>query len=164
VEEDGCRLIRRFLVGSGDRRSAALGGRAELKRGVALWARAPGYEWGQVSVDFTAVGEREMLLSAAAALRIVLANLQMDRYEALGLPGVLRLLRPAPLHGDWSVVAHERRLAAEFADPGLRLEGVRTGRYRVEALLGIANAPTNNGLCWPPRSSTWPSGKTGRWS
>ena len=64
-----------------------------LSRGLAVYARRPGYAWGRVEVDVTAGGERIVELERSASLTVRLENLQLDRYRELELSPLLWLRR-----------------------------------------------------------------------
>lgn len=109
-----------------------LAGRSENERGVIVYARAPGYEWGRINVDFSTSGERELLLGKGASLGVRLANVQLERYDELGTGATLFVYQSG-----WGMgLVRVEQLDLELEAQGLRLEGLEPGELTVSVELG----------------------------
>jgi len=121
------------LVAGEPPQTIKLAGRANTDRGVVVYARAPGYEWGRLVIDFSSGGERELLLGQGAALGVRVANVQLERYAALGTEAKLYVYQPGWGVGQVWVQPLDETLETE----GLRLEGVEPGELAVAVELGV---------------------------
>ncbi|MEM7305047.1 MAG: RNA polymerase sigma factor [Planctomycetota bacterium] len=109
-----------------------LAGRSNTDRGVIVYARAPGYEWGRINLDFSTSGERELLLGQGAALGVQLANVRLERYDALGTGATLFVYQSGWGLGLVCVRPLDETLAAE----GLWVDGIEPGELTVSVELG----------------------------
>ncbi len=98
-------------------------------RGVIVFARAPGYAWGQIVVDVSTGAERELLLKSGAALTVQMSNVQRERYAELEFSPTVRVLRSDPRGGEDRVWAQD--LDAKVEAEGLSLDGLEPGEYIV---------------------------------
>ncbi|MEM7305048.1 MAG: RNA polymerase sigma factor [Planctomycetota bacterium] len=98
-------------------------------RGVMMYARAPGYAWARLVLDVSKGTKRELLLQPGAALSIRLANVQLERYAALGKRGTLFVRRTQP-DGEETTV-WSRDLDKIQAAETLRIEALEPGEYAV---------------------------------
>lgn len=106
--------------------------RSVTDRGMHVYVRAPGYAWGRILVDFSSGGEREVLLGKGASLGVRLANVQIDRYAALGKPASLMVHQEGWGVGYVRVQPLDEALEAE----GLWIEGIEPGKLVVTVEMG----------------------------
>ena len=85
-----------------------LSGRADTNRGTHVYARAPGYEWGRLLVDFSTSGERELLLGQGASLGVQLANVKLERPRRNR--GTGHAVRPPAGLGAWVMSGSSRSM------------------------------------------------------
>ncbi len=97
-------------------------------------ARAPGYAWGSIVLDFSESDERELLLTPGSAIDVRLANVQLERYRALETKPMLCVYRNQKDGGHQWV--HYEPLDETLETEGLRLDGLKPGGYRVTVELG----------------------------
>ena len=105
-----------------------------LRFGFHVSARAPGYSWGSIALDFSESDERELLLTPGSAIDVRLENVQLERYRALETKPMLCVSWIREDGGDQWV--HFAPLDEALETEGLRLEGLEPGGYRVTVELG----------------------------
>ncbi len=108
--------------------------RMRPERGVNVSARAPGYAWGSIVLDFSKSDERELLLRPGSAIDVRLTNVQLERYRALETKPMLCVywIRKDGSN-QWP---HFEPLDETLETEGLRLDGLKPGGYRVTVELG----------------------------
>ncbi len=114
-------------------RLVALKRRSRPEGGVRVTARAPGYARGSISVDVSK-GKRELFLEPAGALKLRLANVQLERYAALDTEAMLCVYWIREDGGNQYV--HFERLDQVLEGQGLLLESLVPGGYRLAVELG----------------------------
>lgn len=102
-------------------------------RGVIVSARTPDHAWGGISIDVSK-GDRELLLKRGAALRVQLANVQLESYAALGAEPMLAIYRIREDGGNQ--YEHFEALDRTLATEGVRIDGLEPGGYRAAVELG----------------------------
>ena len=108
--------------------------REETARGVVVYAWAPGYSWGRVTLDVASDAAREVLLESAGSLAVQLSNVQLDRYAELDTRATLWV-------DEIEENGYERRawianLDETLRDDGLWLGSLKPGEYAVSVRLG----------------------------
>jgi hypothetical protein len=117
-----------------------------LANSFTLWASAPGYAWGRIEIDFTAGGDRLLVLPRGGALRVTLRNFQEPGAEDAA--AILRVRReperPAPA---------EKSAAAKLAEALLNVkdEDIPPGMTRddFKKLLEPDTSPRGPGIGSP---------------
>ena len=99
--------------------------------GFVVSARAPGYAWGSIVLDFSENDERELLLKPGSAIDVQLTNVQRERYRELEVNPMLCVYRK---NGDENV--HFAPLDETLESEGMRLSALKPGDYRVTVELG----------------------------
>lgn len=110
--------------------------RVQSKRGILLYARAPGYAWGSIVLDFSTGADRELLLGPSAGVDVQLENVQLPKYEALEEVAVLSVYRHDEDGGRGIVRFAEVDPVLEAE--GMQLEGMVPGDYSASVDLGAS--------------------------
>lgn len=110
--------------------------RVQSKRGLLVYARAPGYAWGNLVLDVSTGADRELLLGPEASLDVQLENVQLARYAALEEASFLTVYQHDE-DGSRGMVRSQRLEETLEAD-GLQLDGIQPGDYSAAVEMGDA--------------------------
>ncbi len=102
--------------------------------GIIVFAQAPGYAPGSITVDVSENDERELLLEPSAELSVRLANMQLEQYAALETTATLCVYWVREDGGNQYV--RFEPLNEMLETEGLRLDSLAPGEYRVAVELG----------------------------